>query len=81
MQLIKDKLRVVHIHGNDGQNDQHLLPYFGKLDWEAFGRAWRDIGFDGVFSFECAPPTKLPDVLHEKMLALMPEMARGIVKG
>ena len=81
MQLIKDKLRVVHIHGNDGQNDQHLLPYFGKLDWEAFGRAWRDIGFAGVFSFECSPPAKLPDELHEKMLALMPDIAREIVKG
>ena len=80
MQLIKDKLRVLHIHGNDGQHDQHLLPYFGKLDWEAFGRAWRDIGFTGVFSFECAPPAKLPDKLHEKTLALMPEMAREIVK-
>ena len=81
MQLIKDKLRVVHIHGNDGQKDQHLLPYFGKLDWEAFGRAWRDIGFKGVFSFECKPPLALPDKLSEKMLSLMPEMAREIVKG
>lgn len=81
MQLIKDVLRVVHVHGNDGQNDQHLLPYFGKMDWVAFGRAWRDIGFDGVFSFECSPPAKLPDELHEKILSLMPEMAREIVKG
>jgi sugar phosphate isomerase/epimerase len=79
MQLIKDKLRVVHVHGNDGQNDQHLLPYFGKLDWEAFGRAWRDIGFEGVFSFECKPPLALPDALYEKMLALFPEIAREIV--
>ena len=80
MQLIKDALRVVHIHGNDGQNDQHLLPYFGKLDWKAFGRAWRDIGFEGVFSFECKPPLALPDGLYEKALSLMPEMAREIVK-
>ena len=80
MQLIKDVLRVVHIHGNDGQHDQHLLPYFGKLDWEAFGRAWRDIGFEGVFSFECKPPLALPDGLYEKTLSLMPEMAREITK-
>jgi sugar phosphate isomerase/epimerase len=80
MQLIKDKLRVVHIHDNDGKGDLHQLPYFGKLDWAAFGRAWRDIGFDGVFSFECKPPLALPDALYEKTLSLMPEMAREIVK-
>lgn len=77
----KDILRVVHIHDNNGQHDQHLLPYFGKLDWSAFGRAWRDIGFEGVFSFEAAPPWKLPSTLFEKVLALFPDIAREIVKG
>ncbi len=80
MQLIKDKLRVVHIHDNDGKGDLHQLPYFGKLDWRSFGRAWRDIGFEGAFSFECSPPAALPDGLYEKALSLMPEMAREIVK-
>lgn len=79
MQLIKDKLRVVHIHDNDGKGDLHQLPYFGKLDWAAFGRAWRDIGFDGVFSFECKPPLALPDALYEQMLDIMPGIAREIV--
>ena len=80
MQLIKDKLRVLHIHDNDGKSDLHQLPFFGKLDRSAFGRAWRDIGFKGVFSFECKPPLALPDTLYEKTLSLMPEMAREIVK-
>ena len=48
-------LKVLHVHDNHG-GDSHELPYLGKIDWEGFYRGLCDIGYDGVFNFECQPP-------------------------
>lgn len=77
---VKDVLRVCHIHDNDGKTDLHQLPLFGKLKFAGFARAWREIGFEGVFSFEAAPPQKLSPALFEKVLGLMPQLARDIME-
>lgn len=79
MLRVKDALRVFHIHDNCAEKDYHLLPFFGSLDWKGFARAWQDIGFTGVFSFEAAPPKALSDALHEQLLGIMPEIAREII--
>ena len=77
---VKDVLRVVHIHDNDGKSDLHQLPFFGTLDWDGFARAWHEIGFGGVFSFECAPQKRLPDPFFDELLCMMPALARNILK-
>ena len=33
------RLQVLHIHDNGGTADQHLAPYLGTVDWDAFLRA------------------------------------------
>jgi sugar phosphate isomerase/epimerase len=32
----KDRLFMIHIHDNRGEKDEHLLPFEGTFDWEAF---------------------------------------------
>lgn len=57
------RLKVLHIHDNDGVQDLHQIPYtFTKTrenkpstDWDGFIRGLRDIGFDGVLNFEASP--------------------------
>lgn len=57
------RLKVLHIHDNDGVRDLHQIPFvFTRTrenkpitDWEGFVRGLRKIGFDGVLSFETAP--------------------------
>lgn len=57
------RLKVLHIHDNDGIGDLHQIPFtFTKTrentsstDWDGFIRGLRAIGFDGVLSFETAP--------------------------
>jgi sugar phosphate isomerase/epimerase len=51
-----DRLAVLHIHDNDGVSDLHMAPYMGKMDWERFLRALRDIGYDGCISYEADSP-------------------------
>ena len=31
-----DRLFMIHIHDNHGENDEHLLPFTGSFDWEGF---------------------------------------------
>lgn len=57
------RLKVLHIHDNDGINDLHQLPFtFTKTrennpstDWGGFIRGLQNIKFNKVLSFETAP--------------------------
>ncbi len=46
------RLKVLHIHDNDGKSDQHITPYFGTVNWESFMQGLKDVGFDGRLSLE-----------------------------
>ncbi len=48
----KELLVATHVHDNMGDQDSHLLPGEGIGDFEDFGRALHEIGYQGVFSFE-----------------------------
>ncbi len=69
--MIGDKLQTLHVHDNSGKSDEHKLPWLGTADWEGFGRALREIGFDGVFSYETGPAIALPVDLYGDMLRFM----------
>lgn len=69
--MIGDKLQTLHVHDNSGKSDEHRLPWLGTADWEGFGRALREIGFDGVFSYETGPAIALPVDLYGDMLQFM----------
>ena len=55
-QIGKEHLWAIHVHDNDGIRDLHLSPFDGICDWNRFGKALREIDFDGVFSLEAAVP-------------------------
>ncbi len=67
VRLMGDKLEVLHVHDNDGKNDFHLIPAMGTLDWQDFGKALVQIGFEGVFSYETSIPESLPKGTYELM--------------
>ncbi|MBQ1942390.1 MAG: sugar phosphate isomerase/epimerase [Clostridia bacterium] len=46
------RLKVLHVHDNDGVFDCHALPFTGVIDWEEFGAALAEINFNGVLSLE-----------------------------
>ena len=48
----KDTLRALHIHGNNGEKDQHLAPFSSGVDMDAILTGLRDIGYKGYFTFE-----------------------------
>ena len=74
------RLKVLHIHDNDGVNDIHQMPFaFTRTrdnepatDWKGFIRGLRSIKYDGVLSFETSPVlASFPDKLKPELLQLM----------
>ena len=74
------RLKVLHIHDNDGVGDLHQIPYtFTKTrenksstDWEGFVRGLRAVDYEGVLSFETAPVLKaFPEALKFEALHLI----------
>lgn len=65
------RLKATHIddnHGNHG--DEHLVPFMGKISWEAVIRALKEIGYENDFSFETQnltagfPAELQPELIH-----------------
>ncbi len=74
------RLKVLHIHDNDGVGDLHQIPYtFTKsrenassTDWDGFLRGLKKIQFDKVLSFETAPVLEaFPDEMKVDALAFI----------
>ena len=52
----RDYLAIVHVHDNMGKTDEHLHPYDGCADFDGFGRALGEIGYEGTVNLECSVP-------------------------
>jgi sugar phosphate isomerase/epimerase len=70
------RIGCVHLHDNNWVDDQHLVPYLGKTDWNEVCKAFADIDYQGDFTLETVhfedkfPAEVLPDaVLFEAKLA------------
>lgn len=79
------RLKVLHIHDNDGIADLHQIPFtFTKTrenkpstDWEGFIRGLRRIQFDQVLSFETAPVlTSYPEAMKTETLRFIAQIGR-----
>lgn len=68
-QLLPGRLRALHIHDNDGTDDQHQLPFLGTVDWKAVMCALRQTNYPGDFTMEAwrflnsLPDSLQPDAL------------------
>ncbi|WP_273321991.1 sugar phosphate isomerase/epimerase family protein [Vallitalea guaymasensis] len=54
--LIKDNLAHLHIHNNDGKNDQHKPLDCGNIDFYSYCKALDEIGYDETYMFELRNP-------------------------
>ncbi len=77
------RLKVLHIHDNDGIGDLHQIPYtFSRgrenktsTDWDGFLAGLRKIEFDKVLSFETAPAlSAFPDRMKREVLGFIAQI-------
>ncbi len=67
VRLMGEKLEALHIHDNDEKDDLHWIPTIGTIDWQDFGKALGEIGFEGVFSYETEFSENMPKGAYELM--------------
>ena len=74
------RLKVLHLHDNDGLRDLHQIPYTfantrentSSTDWPGMLRGLRAIHFDGTLNFETAPVlTAFPEALRMDALRMI----------
>ncbi len=65
------EIKAFHIHDSIYGMDPHMFPYFGRINWDDFLKAVKEIGFKGVFSLETMASPKLdPESFDEFGIAL-----------
>lgn len=80
VRLLADKIKVLHIHDNGGQKDEHLPPFEGVTDWQDFTAALKEVGFDGVLSLEIVPKESLPTDEFERRSISLGQVARRLAE-
>lgn len=81
IQLLGNRIKLLHLHENDGIADQHQMPYsFGNgkrmgQNWQQFIMGLKEIEFDGTLSFETYPcMNSFPDTMADKVLKTIYEI-------
>ena len=52
LNVIGSRLHAIHVQDNHGKADEHLMPFFGSIDWKEAMAGLADIGYDGDLTFE-----------------------------
>ena len=55
VRTLVERLKLVHLHDNDGRHDKHFQPFKGVIDWDAVCVAFKEVGYSGNFSLELKP--------------------------
>lgn len=77
-----DRLKILHVHDNDGVSDLHTLPYTFmrswnglSTDWDGFLRGLKEIHYQGNIDFETFRlMAGFPRELHPSVLKLLVDM-------
>ena len=69
------RVKALHVHDNHGAADEHLMPFFGNIDWQSAMAGLRDIGYQGDLTFEIQEfgrnlPKDLKHTVVEQSLAV-----------
>lgn len=75
---IGGRLKMVHINDNFAEDDVHLAPFLGRIDWAEVMKALKDIGYDGSLNLEVTC-NRLPEPLREPYAAYMAAAGRYLI--
>jgi sugar phosphate isomerase/epimerase len=60
-----EHLITTHVHDNHGRQDEHLVPYFGSIDWDRALVTMQKIGYEGTYLMELAGGERPAGILEE----------------
>ncbi len=64
VETVAEHLITTHVHDNRRKNDDHLVPFDGKIDWDAALMSMQKVGYDGTYLMEVANTGSPNEVLE-----------------
>ena len=76
IKTLGDDLACLHIHDSKYEQDMHMLPLQGEIDWQGVIRGLNEIGYQGCFNLETGISWKTPEPMREKMQIELAKIAK-----
>lgn len=75
LHLLGNRIKALHVADNRGKGDDHVLPFFGNIDWKLCMTALKEIGYAGELTYEVQEhgrylPQKLKHMVVEQSIEI-----------
>lgn len=68
LRTLGSRLKATHVNDNYGQEDEHMFPFHGNVDWPALLPVLAEIGYEGDFTYETHKEfDRLPDSVKDQV--------------
>ena len=76
------RLKATHIQDNNGLSDQHLLPFYGTINWKDVISALLEIRYEGYFTYEIHNFIRpLPEKIKPYGLRYIVDVGNSLING
>lgn len=69
IETVAEHLITTHVHDNRGKQDEHLVPFEGRINWDVAVMTMQKVGYDGTYLMELANTGSPADVLQKGQAA------------
>lgn len=77
LSYVGHRLKVLHVNDNLGEDDIHLPPFVGNIDWRDAMQGLSIIGFSGLFNYEIATK-RIPEEMRESFARYLVDASRTL---
>ena len=69
IETVAEHLITTHVHDNKGKQDEHLVPFAGRINWDVALMTMQKVGYDGTYLMELANTGSPAEVLQQAQAA------------
>jgi sugar phosphate isomerase/epimerase len=69
IETVAEHLISTHVHDNRGKQDEHLVPFAGRINWDMALMTMQKVGYDGTYLMELANTSSPAEVLQQAQAA------------
>jgi len=69
VETVAEHLITTHVHDNRGKQDEHLVPFDGRINWDLALMTMQKVGYDGTYLMELANTGSPAEVLQKGQAA------------
>lgn len=81
IKLLGHRLKATHIQDNDGNKDQHFLPYHGTINWDKVMQSLREVHYTNDFTYEVAQAIRVvPKEIRDTALDYASKIGKYLIK-